>query len=164
MTGGDTKPKWHSTALVLDLASKQPKWESIEQPFQRRALTTACLDGKVFVIGGLTAEMETTREVKVYDPLKDAWTACPELPGPKSNGFTPASCVVGRRLYVSTADGKIHRLSEKGNGWEAAGELKQPRYVHRMVAASADLLIVVGGASKSGNVALTETVRLLPTQ
>ena len=159
INGSDGKPEWHRTALVLDLSKKPLKWESIKQPFQRRALTAACVDGKVYVIGGLTAKAGTTLGVNIYDPANDAWSAGPNIPGPKSNGFSPATCVVGGRLYVSTADGKVYRLSAERNAWEASGTLKQPRYVHRMVTASEDLLWVIGGASKTGNIALTEVVR-----
>lgn len=159
MKGGDEKPEWHSTALVLDLSTKPLMWESIKQPFERRALTAACLDNKVYVIAGLTAKPETTLALNIYEPAKDVWTTGPDLPGPQRNGFTPASCVMGGRLYVSTADGKLYRLPEKGETWESVAELKQPRYVHRMVTPSADLLLVVGGASKTGNVALTEAIR-----
>jgi uncharacterized GH25 family protein len=159
MNGADKKSDWHSTALVLDLTKKPLKWKSIKQPFQRRALTAGSHGGKVYVIAGLTDKRETTLTVNVYDPAKDAWATGPNIPGPQSNGFTPASCVVGGRLYVSTADGKLHRLSEKGDTWEPAGELKQPRYVHRMVTPSDNLLLVIGGASKTGNVAFTEAIR-----
>ena len=45
MKGKDEKATWHDTALVLDLASKEPKWESVPQPFKRRALTEAATGG-----------------------------------------------------------------------------------------------------------------------
>jgi N-acetylneuraminic acid mutarotase/uncharacterized GH25 family protein len=158
MNGSNGKPDWHNTMLVLDLSKKPMKWQSIEQPFHRRALTAACLDDKLYVIAGLTDKMETTRAVNIYDAARRSWSRGPDIPEPNSNGFAPASCVAGGRLYVSTADGKLHRLSEKGDGWETVGMLKQPRYVHRMVAVSPHLLLVIGGASKSGNVALTEAI------
>lgn len=164
MNGADKKPDWHGTALVLDLTKKPLKWKSIKQPFRRRALTAASHGGKVYVIAGLTDMGETSLAVNVYDPAKDTWATGPDIPGPQSNGFAPASCEVGGRLYVSTADGKLYRLSEKGDTWEPAGELKQPRYVHRMVAPSDNLLLVIGGASKTGNVALTEAIRTRATR
>jgi N-acetylneuraminic acid mutarotase/uncharacterized GH25 family protein len=159
MSGKDKDSAWQSTALVLDLESKNPRWEVIPQPFQRRALTAAAFDGKVYVIGGINDEDEIELKVDIYDPAMKTWTVGTSLPGPKRNGFSPAACVAGGRLFVSTADGKVHRLSEKGDAWQQTGELKQARIVHRMVAPSDEMIFTVGGASKGGNVALTEVIQ-----
>jgi hypothetical protein len=75
-----------------------------------------------------------------------------------ANGFTPASCVAGGRLYLSPADGIVRRLSEKGDAWEEVGKLQQARVVHRLVASGDDLLVAIGGASRAGNVALVEAI------
>src|SRR5207248_9786459 len=64
---GSDKPVWHDTALVLDTAAKDGKWEAIPQPFRRRALTAAALGTKVYVIGGLTETGESVRKVNVLD-------------------------------------------------------------------------------------------------
>ena len=158
LNGAGTKPDWHSTALILDLKKEPLRWEAVKQPFRRRALTAAAHDGKVYVMAGLTPDGELELTVDVYDPAKDSWAAGPDLPGPLSNGFSPAACAAGGRLFVSTADGRLWRLAEKGDAWEAVGTLKQPRFVHRMVPAGDELLLAVGGASRSGSVALTEAI------
>ncbi len=159
MNGKDKDSVWQSNALVLDLESKNQKWELIQQPFQRRALTAAAFDGKIYVIGGINDEDEIELKVDIYDPAKKLWTVGTPLPGPKRNGFSAAACVAGGRLFVSTADGKVHRLTEKGDVWQQTGELKQARIVHRMVAPSDEMIFTVGGASKGGNVALTEVIQ-----
>ncbi len=64
---GKEKSIWHDTALMLDLAAKAPEWKSIPQPFQRRALACAGLDGKLYAIGGLDAEGKTQQKVEIYD-------------------------------------------------------------------------------------------------
>jgi uncharacterized GH25 family protein len=158
MRGTGTKPEWHDTALILDLAAKALKWESIKQPFRRRALTAAAHEGKVYVIAGMTDENELELGVDIYDPAKGNWTAGKAVPGVIGNGFTPASAVAGGRLYVSTADGKVWRLTEKGDAWDEVGTMQRPRFVHRMVAAGDNLLLAVGGASRAGNVDLTEAI------
>lgn len=159
MNGADKESDWYSTAAILDLDSKNPEWKEIKQPFQRRALNAAVLDGKVYVLGGINDEDVIELRVDIYDPVKDVWTTGAPLPGPKRNGFSPAACTVGGRLYVSTADGKISRLSADGAAWEPVGQLKQPRIVHRMVSVGDHLIVTVGGASKGDNVALTEVLR-----
>lgn len=158
MNGAGQQPDWLRTALVLDLAAATPKWEVIPQPFQRRALIAAALDGKVFAIAGLTPDAEAERAVQIYDPASKAWTAGPAIPGPQGNGFSPAACVLGGRLLVNPIDGKLWRLTEKKDAWEQVGALKQPRFVHRLVTGGDNLVLAIGGASKSGSVALTEAV------
>lgn len=158
MNGAGKEADWHATTLILDLKQERLAWKSVKQPFQRRALTAAAHDGKVYVIGGMSADSEIERTVNVYDPAKDAWTTGPEIPGPERNGFTPASCVAGSKLYVCGADGKLVRLTAKGDAWEQVGQLKQPRFVHRMVAANDNLLVAVGGTSKGDNIACTEAI------
>jgi Kelch motif len=160
MNGAGKKNDWHDTALVLDLKKDPLKWQAILQPFQRRALITASLAGKVYVIGGLTAAGEIELTVNVFDPEKNSWTQGPAVPGPSGNGFSPASCVLNNRLYISVADGKLYRLAGMGEGqvWEEAGALKQPRIVHRMVATAAGQLITIGGAYKGSNIASLEVI------
>ncbi len=158
LNGAGNKPHWHENACVLDLGKASPKWETIPQPFVRRALTAAVLRGKIYVVGGMNAKARIERTVNVFDPASGRWSVALELPGIARNGFTAASCVAGERLYVSPADGKLYRLSASGDAWEEAGALAQPRVVHRMVEGPGGRLIVLGGASKQGNVARTETL------
>lgn len=162
MNGAGNKPRWHETVGVLDLSKSPLKWESIPQPFARRALTASVLAGKIYVFGGMNAKTRIERTVNLFDPASGRWSIGPELPGPARNGFTAASCAAGAHLYVSPADGKLYRLVEAGDGWQEAGMLVQPRIVHRMVEGDDAQLIVLGGASKQGNVARTETIEPIP--
>jgi N-acetylneuraminic acid mutarotase len=159
--GGDRD--WHYQALVLDLSQKSPKWESFEQPFQRRALNMAALDSKVYVLCGLPEAGGAERTVNVLDLATKKWSRGPEVPEGKMNGFTPAACTSGGRIYVSPADGKVYRLARTGGGWEEVATLAKPRFVHRMVSIGDNKLLVLGGASREGNVALTEVIELEAT-
>ena len=159
MKGGDKESEWHSSALILDLDKQPLKWETVKQPFVRRSLTAAALDGKVFVMGGINEEDSIELKVDVFDSANNRWTLSTPLPGPKSNGFSAASCVADGQLNVSLGDGKVARLKADGTAWQEVAKLKQPRIVHRMVAANDHLLLVLGGASKNGNVTMTETVK-----
>jgi N-acetylneuraminic acid mutarotase len=160
MIGGDTPPEWHADALVLDLKQSVLKWTSVVQPFRRRALTAAVYDGKVHVIGGMSEESVPELTVNVYDIQKNSWTNATPLPGPRRNGFAAAAVTAGNNLYVSPAEGSVLRLARDGGSWEEVGRLKQPRIVHRIVAAQDDLLVVVGGAHSGDNIAATEIVRI----
>jgi N-acetylneuraminic acid mutarotase len=154
MKGREQKSEWLKTAMVLDLAAKEPKWTSIEQPFQRRALCAASLDGKLFVIGGMDEQGTLTKSVDVYDPHEGKWSKVAPLPGDEANGFSPAACAMDRRLFVAAADGGVYRIDAKMKTWEKIGGLDVGRIVARLIPAGEGRLLVIGGSGgKKGNIA-----------
>ena len=157
MNGAGKESDWHDTAALLDLSKSAPAWESVQQPFKRRALAVAAVGSKVYAVGGLNPDGEVELTVDVFDVAARTWSKGPKLPGPALNGFTPGLCEKDGRLYVSPADGVVYRLAAAGVGWEPVATLAVPRYVHRLVPAGGRLL-ALGGASPSGNVRLTEAV------
>lgn len=154
MKAGET-PTWFDHGLTLNLASAGAKWEKVPQPFVRRALTAAVHGGTIYVICGLTEDGDTSHNVNVFDPKSGTWTKGPDVPGNRMNGFTPAACVCGDGLFLSPADGKVYKLA--GDAWKETATLEKGRWVHRVVT-DGKRLIVLGGASKDGNVAAVETV------
>jgi N-acetylneuraminic acid mutarotase len=156
---GDKDSVWHKTALVLDLKQQPLKWESIDQPFVRRALTMAACNGKIYVIAGLNEDGDLERTVNVYDPDKKVWSTIAKLPGETMNGFSPAACVCDGKLFVNPSDGKVYRLSEKET-WDQIATSKQPRFVHRIVPIGKNLILSLGGSSKGEIVGLTEEIKI----
>lgn len=160
MKGKGEKSVWHDTALILDLNAKVLKWESVPQPFQRRALTATASGSKVYVIGGLGAEGKAT---EIFDVAKRTWTTGPALPAEakRAMAFSPAAATVGGRVTVNTASGVIYRLTTDGASWEKVGSAETPRIVARMIPAGPSAILLVGGASRAeGNVAGIERVTL----
>jgi N-acetylneuraminic acid mutarotase len=158
MRGKGQPPVWHDTALILDLAAREPKWESIPQPFQRRALTGAALAGKVYVIAGLGAD-GGDRRVDVLDVAAGKWSRGPELPGADRVAFSPAAGVVNGRLVVNTSAGPVFRLTPKGDAWEKVGESATKRIVARLIPFGGKA-VLVGGAAAGANVDALEVVEL----
>jgi N-acetylneuraminic acid mutarotase len=158
LNGSSGKSEWYAHGQRLDLSKPGAKWEKVEQPFQRRALVMTALDGKVYVIGGLNDAGKVVRTVNVFDTKAGTWSEGPLIPGDDGNGFTPASVVAGKHLYVSPADGKVYQLSEKGDGWAEVGEFKSKRFVARMVAGPDGRLVILGGSSSDGLLASVEAV------
>ncbi len=156
--GKGNKEAWHDTALVLDLAQSQPKWESIPQPFKRRALTAGAVGQKVYVMCGLDANASAHRNVDVLDLETLKWSSAPEVPGSSNRmGFSPAAATLNGRLLVNTSEGPLYRLSQDGKTWDKVGAVAKPRMVHRLVP-HGNGVVVVGGASRGGNVAEVEIV------
>jgi N-acetylneuraminic acid mutarotase len=157
--GKGEKPTWHDTALTLDLKAKDAKWESVPQPFKRRALTAAAVGTKVYVIAGL-GEKGGDRQMDVLDVATGKWTTGPKLPGDDRAAFSPAAAVVNGKLIVNTNAGPLYRLTESGDGWEKVGDAAVSRHVGRLIAHGTDSVILVGGAGSGGNVAEVEVIKL----
>lgn len=145
---GGSESKWSKTAYSLHLSSKNPKWEALPKPpFQRRALSVAAHDGKIYAIGGMQKKGGPTTAVDIFDVEKQVWTKGPKLQGEPMNGFGSSAFAVGGRLYVSTYNGTLQRLSADGSEFEIVEELDNARFFHRMLPLSKGKLISVGGAS-----------------
>lgn len=159
MTGKGGKPTWHDTALTLDLKAKGAKWQSVPQPFRRRALTAAAVGTKVYVIAGLGAE-KTERQVDILDVATGKWTTGPKLPGDDRVGFSPAATVVNGQVVVNTNAGPLYRLTASGDAWEKVGDAAASRHVARLVPHGSDAVVLVGGAGGAGNVTEVEVIKL----
>lgn len=159
--GGDNKPTWHDTLLTLDLSKPGAKWETMPQPFQRRALTVSVVGEKLFVVGGLLADANADRTVNVLDTASGQWSEAPKLPGKTSRvGFSPAAATVNGKLIVSTLDAMVYRLSDDGKAWEIVGQSQQRRMVHRLIPFGTNQVILVGGTSGGEAVATLEVIKL----
>jgi N-acetylneuraminic acid mutarotase len=161
LTGDPRKAQFVETSLILDLASDNPQWKSIKQPFDRRALIAAAYQGKVYAIGGFDPDADPSLKVNIYDPHAKAWSKGPDLPGPDRNGFGPAACTLDGHLFVSVADGSLYRLNEAGDGWDKVATTT-PRIVHRLAANGSEVL-VIGGASGKRQQNLIEAVSVEPS-
>lgn len=153
---GSDKPVWHDSTVTLDLKDRNALWKSHSQPFQRRALTMAVIDNKAAVMGGLTGDGKTAAAMNLFDPATGKWTEGPAIPQGNMNGFSPAACVLGGRLYLNPADGKVYVLEQ--STWKIIQDVRYPRFVHRMVPAGPDAMFVLGGASRAGAVAAVEVI------
>jgi len=153
---GEEGEIWCDTIETIDLSAEKLAWQTSPQPLQRRALIAAVHNGKVYVIGGFQESTVPSLEVDIYDPQAGTWAKGPELPGKEFNGFAPAACVHKGELYASVADGSLLRLSDDATAWNLVGKTN-PRIVHRMISYGNQLLLL-GGASRGGNVDVVEAV------
>jgi N-acetylneuraminic acid mutarotase len=159
---GDTDAQWLQTAYSLDLSQEPLTWESLpEPPFQRRALSVAAHDGKIYAIGGMQKVGGPTTRVDVFDPETQTWSQAPGLQGGGMDGFGSSSFAVGNQLFVTTYSGSIQRLDEDADSWRSLGQLDRARFFHRLLPLSETELIAVGGASMSdGKFEALEVIRV----
>jgi N-acetylneuraminic acid mutarotase len=162
MAGADNTT-WHTTALVCDLNQSPLKWTELPAPgFERRALSLAALESRLYVIGGMTSDGETTTEVSVFDPATQTWSSGPSLRGTGMEGFGTSAFASGHRLFVTTMSGSVQMLSEDGSEWILAGQTSEPRFFHRQLTTVDGRVLVVGGASMAtGKTNTLELLRLV---
>ena len=141
--------KWYDTSMSIKLDDPAADWVALpKQNFQKRAIAVAAHRGRIYAIGGMKSDNQTTTEVAYFDVAKQVWVNGPSLPGNPMDGFGSAAVVAQDRLYATTMDGQLHRLSDDNSTWEAVGKLAQPRFFHRLVG-TPDGILVIGGANMS---------------
>jgi N-acetylneuraminic acid mutarotase len=158
MRGEDEGEYWCDTISCIDLKDPDPEWQTMEQPFMRRALIAASFDDSIWVLGGFTDEDEITREVNVFNIEDKSWALGPQLPEGQFNGFASAACVFENQLIVSVADGKVLKLSKDRKDWQVIAET-DPRIVHRMVSVT-DGVVLLGGANGGHNLDTVEFIKV----
>lgn len=162
MAGDSKLAPYPKTSLAFDLDHPEAGWKVIPQPFQRRAHSVGEQGGKVFVLGGLVAgSMKVVNRVDVYDPKTGTWSQGPDLPaGLPNEGFGTSSFAINDRLYYSGATGRIYRLNQAGDAWEAIGAWSLPRTTHRVLPGPGRTLLAVGGNVKGKQTPVIEAIPL----
>ncbi|WP_437221767.1 Kelch repeat-containing protein [Planctomicrobium sp. SH661] len=160
MTPGDElEHDWLKTAWSCDLSQAKPEWKEITAvPFQRRAVSLATREGKLYVIGGMQPDEKTTTRVDIYDPATGTWSVGPSILGAPLDGFGTSSFGLNGQLITTTMSGSIQRLSADGSKWEFIGQLAHPRFFHEITPWQQSLIVVGGASMETGKVKELERI------
>ncbi len=150
LAGAATPGAWRDRVLKLDLHASSPRWETITQPFHRRALAMAALGARLYFLGGIDAEGETLLAVDILDTHTGIWSRGPQLPAGPMNGFGGSAVAQAGRVYFSGMKGELHHLAPTATTWTLAGKLQHARFFHRLVPAGTTQLVAVGGEGSEG--------------
>lgn len=137
-------------------------WQAVAAaPTSRQEVAGAVVDGRIWVVGGLTANDATTK-VEAYDPSADRWTAGPDLPLALHHlavvAYRNEVVVVGgfgrgaSDLYDRPSD---RVLALRNGAWVDLPRLRRPRGA-AATAVAGDRLVVVGGRDDDGLIGPTE--------
>ncbi|MCC9603639.1 hypothetical protein LOC67_24080 [Stieleria sp. JC731] len=162
LDGTEEGQQWHQSAYSLDLSDSNAQWQALQQPpFQRRALSVAAFDGKIYAVGGMRSERGPTTEVSVYDAANDKWSEGPSIPGGGMSGFGSSSFACSGHLFVTSMDGGLHMLSADGDAWETLTTTDPARFFHRMIPIAKDQMLMIGGANMEiGKFTEVQTIQL----
>ncbi|MCH9648260.1 MAG: PQQ-binding-like beta-propeller repeat protein [Deltaproteobacteria bacterium] len=161
LRGADDTALWQEEMAILDLRDEAAGWQTVAQPFQRRALAAAAASGKVYALGGLGRE-GTSRGVEVYDIASGGWSAGPKLPPMTGSlkGFGVSAFGVGERIFLAGSDGIVHALEAREDRWETRlGRLETARFFHRLLPHE-DRLLFIAGAARTGHLDDLETLQI----
>ncbi|WP_233148487.1 hypothetical protein [Rhodopirellula sp. MGV] len=160
LDGTEEGQQWHQSAYSLDLSKDDATWEALaEPPFQRRALSVAAYNDKLYAIGGMQSERGPTTKVAVYDPESDQWSEGPAIPGGGMSGFGSSAFACGGHLFVTSMDGGLHLLSSDAKSWETLATADPARFFHRMIPVANNKMLMIGGATWKSASSLT-SIRL----
>lgn len=158
LSGEGTKPSWHDTAYVMDLRAEELTWKALPKPpFQRRAMGLTATKNKIYVIGGMKPDGQTTTRVDIYDVTAAKWKRGPDYP--KGEFHAIMACAVGDTVYANGLDGMLNRLGSDGR-WQGFCPLTFPRFFHRLVAVSDSEILALGGAALGGKIRQIESINL----
>ena len=149
------------TTTITTVPARAATWQARSPaPTARQEVGSAVLDGKVWVIGGLTSAGASAL-VETYDPATDRWADGPPLPIAVHHvavtvyrneivvlgGFVEASSLYARatdRAYVL-----------RGGAWTELPRLRRPRGA-AAAASVGTSLVLVGGRDDAGLIGPTE--------
>ncbi|WP_437185125.1 Kelch repeat-containing protein [Planctomicrobium sp. SH668] len=161
----ESKQQWHKTALVFDLAQPDGEWKEVAAPpFERRALSLAARDGKIYAIGGMQSSNGPTTRVDIFDPSAGTWSDGPSILGGGMDGFGTASFNLDGQVYTTTMSGSIQKLSADGAKWEYVGQLKHPRFFHELAPWNHKLIVVGGASMDVGKIEEVEEIQTTPDE
>lgn len=87
----------YSLSLLRPVAAEKVAWEiRAPAPMPRTEVSAAVLDGKIYLLGGLTKEGVTSR-VEMYDPATDRWTSRASMPVALHHA---GAAVLNGKLYI----------------------------------------------------------------
>ncbi len=150
LAGSAGKGVWATHLLKMDLLSSPPRWESVPEPFERRALALAGLGDRLFFLGGMDSKGETLLATDILDTRTGVWSRGPDLPPGPMKGFGCSAIAQAGRIHFSGMKGEWHYLDPDAGAWVLAGKLQHPRFFHRLVPAGALHLVAAGGEDSEG--------------
>ena len=131
-----------SAALAISArAQSNGRWQTLAPlPHPRQELATAALNGKIYAIGGLNADKQSTSIVEVYDPATNQWSSAHNIPAVTNHN---AAAVAAGKLYSIAGGsmvvydpvshprgfvfGRLRGSVEHAGGWEfGTGNEREP--------------------------------------
>lgn len=150
----DLRERGSSPSDVVDVLDTERLYLFDAAPDMREPrshATSAAVDERIYLIGGVDPSGEVLDVVEMYDAERDHWSIGPALPEPRRNA---AAAAVGGVIYVfggQDAHGNYERtvwaLDETADAWRSVRSMDSPRARHAVIV-SGDEVYVFGGSAE----------------
>jgi N-acetylneuraminic acid mutarotase len=132
VSGGAEEP-------AAEKQSKADAWPALEwkdaapSPFARVEAPAAVVDGKLYLFGGFTEDLDASNRVDVYDPVSDSWTRKQDMPT-RLTHLDPA--VAGNTIWFAggfkgkhpgAVVAEVWKYDVTSDTWTAGPPLPEPR-------------------------------------
>jgi len=114
-------------------------------PAARQEISSAVLNGKIYVMAGYDENVRSTADVYVYNPATDTWKTLQPLPGPNNHN---AAAVAAGKLYSFAGIGKAAFVYDEANdSWTKIASMNLGHSNTPAVGVIDDKIYVAGGES-----------------
>ena len=151
----------HSGKLLPTIEMYDPvtdTWtQKADMPVPRSSNSTCIVDGKIYIIGGVTANRKQWRldNVDIYDPATDTWTKAKSMN--HARGGASVSVVNGK-IYVMGGVGwpqmpnhpgpflsSVEVFNPETNRWKEIAEMPAPKAFHTASVIDGKIYVIGGG-------------------
>ena len=148
--------RWSSWVIAFAISSAQAAtvcegtWgELAPMPSKRQEVSTAALNGKMFVIAGFDSDGMSTDIVEVYSPETDTWSSAAHLP--IATNHNAAAVAAGRLYAFGGTSNRAFVYDPEQDAWVDVAPSNYPHGDTPAVAVIDDLIYVAGGSGGVGN-------------
>jgi non-specific serine/threonine protein kinase len=136
LTGGAGSPTWGRGAPL---------------PLPRGEVAAALAGGQIYVVGGFTADGQSSPRVDAYSPAADSWRRVPDLPLPVDHAM--AAGYRGKLYVIGGYGPERSRLATvfaySGRSWTRLAPMPEPRAAGGAAVVNGKLYVVGGVASST---------------
>ncbi|MHC4500953.1 MAG: Kelch repeat-containing protein [Planctomycetota bacterium] len=121
---------------TMSLAAEYNWAQKADMPTARFVHSASVVDGKIYVIGGMTSEPDSVGvwPMEVYDPIADSWVQGEHIP---TGGIAMATAVVNGKIYVTggyagsgVLISAVQEYNPATDTWTRKADLPTPRFQH----------------------------------
>jgi N-acetylneuraminic acid mutarotase len=126
-------------AAAAKSTGKADVWPTLQwklaapSPFARVESPTAVVDGKMYLFGGFTEDLDASNELDVYDPANDSWTRKKDMPArlthlnPAVDGNTIWFAGGFKGKHPGPVTAEVWKYDVAADAWSAGPPLPQRR-------------------------------------
>lgn len=130
----ESRGKSEDSAFVSTSVRPPLEWKAVApSPFKRVESPAVVVDGKLFLFGGFTEELQASNQIDVYDPASDSWSRRKDMPtrlthlNPAIDGPTIWFAGGFKGNHPGPVTAEVWKYDISSDSWTAGPPLPEPR-------------------------------------